>query len=310
MSRICFILFAVIFIFGCKPSKPQTEVENEMNSLIESLHEVTESPLHSSISDTIFTRRNDSLLQIAGEDFFADSMDLANIIWYGRRLAANFQFTSAAKIYTYGLSVHPDSPELYRHLAELAIIGRRPSLAIEYLNKGIKLAESRDLEGEPDVIPNKLNIPLSNLHFNLHFLHGFAHYLQSNYKEANNSWIRAHAYANNPDLVVKTIYWQYIAQHHFSSQDALDSLLNPVHESMEIIEYPEYLQQCLLFQGKSIPDPEISSPERFYGMTFWYHRNHDELRKDQIISAILNSKARTSPGYLALEADQKNNSSK
>lgn len=289
---------------SCKPSTASVESDEAANNLALVLQDLSDSSSKRSSEGSNFSLEADSLLEVAREDFFADSTDLANIIWFGRRLAQQFQFRSAAKIYSYGLTIHPDSPELYRHRGELLVITGKSKLALQDLDHGIRLAASRDIEGEPDVIPNKLDIPLSNLHFNLFFYQGFAFYLESNYKQAYEAWTRSRAFATNSDLIILATYWQCLAQLQNADTESIVALVATVDPNMEIIQYPYYLEQCLYFKllhDRPIPFPNSS---RYYGLVLWESKHNNDMLAKGIIDMIEKENERTSLGYLAMKADQ------
>ena len=107
-------------------------------------------------------QKKDSLLTIAQSNFKADPKELDNIIWLGRRLAYLSRYKEAIKVFTEGMIVHPNAPELYRHRGHRYISSRQFDKAIADFEKAASLAEGREIEIEPDGLPNKLNIPLSS----------------------------------------------------------------------------------------------------------------------------------------------------
>ena len=233
---------------ACKPtSKSSDELISAAEIVGEAISFLGDTLLRPEIEVETFLQ-NDSLLEEAKAVFLEDSTDLNAIIWYGRRLAYLHRYKEAIDVFTHGILLHPGSPELFRHRGHRYITVRQTQNAIQDLKRGATLAANREMEVEPDGIPNKLDIPLSNLHFNIYYHLGLAYYLQANYAEAITSFQTSMQYANNPDLVVAATYWLYLTYLRTGDQDTAKRLLTNIHPDMEIIENEAYLHQLLLFQ--------------------------------------------------------------
>jgi tetratricopeptide (TPR) repeat protein len=166
------------------------------------------------------------------------------------------------------------------------------------------------MEVEPDGIPNKLDIPLSNLQFNIYYHLGIAYYLKADYADAITSFQTSMQYANNPDLVVASTYWLYLTYLKTGDQDAAKGILTDIHPDMEIIENDAYLQQLLLFKTGKIeineseePAESTSSGTQQYGISCWHEANNRHAEADSIRQMILAEKAWHYFGYIAAEAD-------
>ena len=243
-----FCLLPILWI-ACKPASKSSDELIPIPQIVgEAISFLGDTLLRPEIEIETFLQ-NDSLLEETKAVFLEDSTDLSAIIWYGRRLAYQHKYKEAIDVYTHGLRSHPESPELYRHRGHRFITIRQPDNAIHDLERGAALAVNRKMEVEPDGMPNKLDIPLSNLHFNIYYHLGLAYYLQAEYAEAITSFQTSLQYANNPDLVVATTYWLYLAHLKIGDQEAAKSVLMDIHPDMEIIENDAYLHQLLLFQG-------------------------------------------------------------
>ncbi len=254
--------------------------------------------------------QNDSLLEEAKAVFHEDSTDLSAIIWYGRRLAYLHRYKEAIDIFTHGIQLHPESPELYRHRGHRYITVRQTQNAIEDLKRGATLAANREMEVEPDGIPNKLDIPLSNLHFNIYYHLGLAYYLQANYAEAITSFQTSMEYANNPDLVVASTFWLYLTFLRNGDQDKAKGLLTDIHPDMEIIENGDYLHSLLTFKQpdrsasdlQSTSNQEVNSAH-LYGFTCWLDVLNQSEKASALRRDILSDKRWFTFGYIATEAD-------
>ena len=295
---------------ACKPtSKSSDELISAPEIVGEAISFLGDTLLRPEIEVEKFLQ-NDSLLEEAKAVFLEDSTDLNAIIWYGRRLAYLHRYKEAIDVFTHGILLHPGSPELFRHRGHRYITVRQTQNAIQDLKRGATLAANREMEVEPDGIPNKLDIPLSNLHFNIYYHLGLAYYLQANYAEAITSFQTSMQYANNPDLVVAATYWLYLTYLRTGDQDTAKRLLTNIHPDMEIIENEAYLHQLLLFQtGQSELNESDSSPEstssetQQYGISCWYEANGRRSEADSIRSMILAEDGWHYFGYIAAEAD-------
>ncbi len=304
-----FCLLPILWI-ACKPtSKPSDELIPAPEIVGEAISFLGDTLLRPEIEVETFLQ-NDSLLEEARAVFLEDSTDLSAIIWYGRRLAYLHRYKEAIDVYTQGILSHPESPELYRHRGHRFITIRQPANAIHDLKLAATLAANQEMEVEPDGIPNKLDIPLSNLHFNIYYHLGLAYYLLADYAKAITSFQASMQYANNPDLVVASTYWLYLTYLRTGDQDAAKGLLTDIHPDMEIIENEAYLHQLLLFQtGQSelnesdAPSESTSSGTQQYGISCWLDANGRHSEADSIRRMILSADEWHYFGYIAAEAD-------
>lgn len=310
MSAIAVFCLLPILWIACKPTSKSSDELIPIPEIVgEAISFLGDTLLRPEVELETFLQ-NDSLLEEARAVFREDSTDLSAIIWYGRRLAYLHKYKEAIDVYTHGIRSHPESPELYRHRGHRFITIRQPDNAIHDLKQGATLAANRDMEVEPDGIPNKLDIPLSNLHFNIYYHLGLAYYLKADYSEAIISFQRSMQYANNPDLVVATTYWLYLTYLRTGDQDAIKGLLTDIHPDMEIIENNEYLRQLLLFQAghneiieSDAPPESISSSTQQYGISCWHEANGRSSEADSIRRMILADDGWHYFGYIAAEAD-------
>jgi tetratricopeptide (TPR) repeat protein len=310
MTAIVIFCLLPILWTACKPtSKSSDELLPIPEIAGEAISFLGDTLLRPEIEEEFFLR-NDSLLEEARAVFLEDSTDLNAIIWYGRRLAYLHRYKEAIGVYTRGILSHPDSPELYRHRGHRFITIRQPANAIQDLKQAATLAVNREMEVEPDGMPNKLDIPLSNLHFNIYYHLGLAWYFQADYAEAITSFQTSMQYANNPDLVVASTYWLYLTYLRTGDQDAAKGILKDIHPDMEIIENDEYLQQLLVFQAgysevneSDATTESASSGTQQYGISCWHEANGRLAEADSIRRLILAEDEWHYFGYIAAEAD-------
>jgi tetratricopeptide (TPR) repeat protein len=254
--------------------------------------------------------RFDSLLVEAKATYADDSTDLNAIIWYARRLAYLHRYKEAIRVLSRGITLHPASPELYRHRAHRYITIRRPVLAIQDLEYAADLAKGRKMEIEPDGIPNKLDIPLSNLHFNIYYHLGLARYLRAEYPQSITAFESCMAYADNADLVVATTYWLYLSYLRAGYINQADAVLSNIRPYMEIIENQAYLLRLLQFKGTEDGPSEASAQDdpmgyatSNYGRSCWLEVYGRKAEAASIRHQILSLPAWHSFGYIAAEAD-------
>ncbi len=260
-------------------------------------------------------QKKDSLLAIAQSNFDSDSQELDNIIWLGRRLAYLSRYKEAIKVFTEGMIVHPKAPELYRHRGHRYISTRQFDKAIADFEKAASLAEGRDIEIEPDGLPNKLNIPLSSLQFNIWYHWGLAYYLQGDFEKAAQLYEECMDYSINPDLLTATTDWLYMTYRRLGKTAEAEELLSPINADLEIIENNSYLNRLLMYKGEKAPtdllDLNNTDPEQLlnivtqgYGVGNWYLYNGDEVQARTVFDKILATTYWSAFGYIAAEADQ------
>jgi len=307
------LLFAGVMLCiltSCNPS-PQTTSETmpvlHMNQeAISFLGDTLERP----ILDEVEKNNADSLLEEAFFLYKEDTTDLQAIIWYGRRLAYLNQFRDAINVYSKGIELHPQSPELLRHRGHRYITTRQLNLAIHDLEQAAVLAKSRNREGENDEIPNKLYISLSNHHFNIYFYLGLAHFLKADYARAIYVFQSSMAYADNPDLKVAATFWLYLSYLKKGGTDINESTLAEINPDMEIIENNAYLRQLLFFKtgDESLLEAAAESDSlpltsTHYGISCWYDTHGEKNKAASIRREILTSGLWTNIGFIAAEAD-------
>ena len=258
--------------------------------------------------DPAIRPRHDSLFQVALADYLADSLDLYNIIWLGRRLAYLYRYRDAVRVYTIGLRHHADAPELYRHRGHRYITLRDFAAARRDLEKAAALAADRPLTIEPDGIPNKLDIPLSNLHFNIWYHLGLVHYLDGDDAAADAAFAACMRYAVNPDLVVAVTDWRYLARMRMGDRAGAARLLDSIHADLEIIENDDYLRRLLLYKtgSASIADADSDATGRAtlgYGVSCWHAFEGRPTKAASLRRAILADGFWPAFGHIAAEAD-------
>ncbi len=308
MKNLPSLLLVAMLAFGCQSkietaSQPVPEVKS-LNGKI--LLPPQDSPASKA--------KKDSLLAIARQDFEADPDNLQNIIWLGRRTAYLWNYQDAIDIFTEGLKKFPDSPELYRHRGHRYVTIRQFDRAIADFENAARLAEGRPLEIEPDGIPNKLNQPLSNLHFNIYYHWALAHYLKGDFEKADSLYQVTMKWSDNPDLMVATADWQYMAWRRLGKNDEAAQLIANIPDTLQLIENDSYYNRLLMYKGLKKPedlldftkndlDAQLDLVTQGYGVGNWYFY-HGELEKaTEVFHKILDTEHWSAFGYIAAEAE-------
>ncbi|MFY0608003.1 MAG: tetratricopeptide repeat protein [Cyclobacteriaceae bacterium] len=242
---------------------------------------------------------------------YPDSIE--NIIWYGRRLAYLGQYKDAIRIYSVGLDIKPDSYRLLRHRGHRYITIREFDLAIEDLQKAVFYARTAENQIEPDGLPNRKNIPLSNDKFNIWYHLGIAYYLKGNYDKALSSFKHCLDYVDNDDLLVANTDWYYMTYQKIGNTEAAKELLESVDKRMRIIENYHYNRRIQLYLGKTDPidildqaqgDNGSLDPTLGYGLANWYLYNGQLEQAKSTLNRVLKHHAWDAFGYIAAEVDQ------
>ncbi|MEM8909077.1 MAG: tetratricopeptide repeat protein [Bacteroidota bacterium] len=262
----------------------------------------------------VIRMRKDSLLRIAQANYTAQPNDLQNIIWYGRRLSYLTRYPEAIEVYTKGIALHPEAPELYRHRGHRYISTRQTELAIADLLKAAELSKDLPIQIEPDGQPNALNIPLSSLQFNIWYHLGLAYYLQQDYKEAQAAFEECMQFSTNPDLLCATTDWLYMTYRRRGLTEKPAQLLEAISPDMELIENKAYHKRLLLYKGllrpeeiisvtKSGADRQLEIATQGYGVGNWYLYNDQSDKAMDIFRRVLETSYWPAFGYIAAEAE-------
>jgi len=258
--------------------------------------------------------KKDSLLAIAKKNFDNDPSDLDNIIWYGRRMAYLSLYNEANAIYTKGMQQHPEAPELYRHRGHRYLSQRKFDEAISDFEQAAELSKDQDDRIEPDGLPNKLNIPLSTLKFNIFYHLGLAHYLKGDFAKAEKAYLQCMEYSENADLLTATVDWLYMTYRRQRASQKANELLNRITPDMIIIENDAYYNRLMMYQELLSPeelldfdnmteDNLLSLVTQGYGVGNWYLYNGERSKAKAIFEKVTSTKYWSAFGFIAAEAE-------
>lgn len=255
-------------------------------------------------------QRMERELRIAAADYYEAPDNPNTIIWLGRRNAYLGDYREAIRIYTQGITKHPDDARLYRHRGHRLITLRMLDRAIADLQRAAELTDGKEDEIEPDGQPNAAGIPTSTLQFNIWYHLGLAHYLKGDFEKALDDYVECMSRSDIPDRLVATSHWMYMTLRRLGRADEAAELLTAVDADMEIIENTSYHQLLLMYKGELTPE-ELLTPEAdavqsatvAYGVGNWYYYNDMESEAVQIFRSIVEGEGWAAFGYIAAEAE-------
>ncbi len=243
---------------------------------------------------------------------YSSDPSLYNYIWKGRREAYLGLHQQAVQTYTEALEQFPEGYQLLRHRGHRYITLREFDEAIADFNKAAELMKDQPLEVEEDGIPNRLNIPLSTVQFNVWYHLGLAHYLKGEYELALKAYQNCLEVSDNDDLVVATVDWYYMTLQKLGKGEQAMELLQMVKPEMEIIENDAYFKRISLYKGELEPngllntaaneaDQQLQFVTQGYGLGNYYLEKGQEEKAMEIFQKVLDTGYWSAFGYIASE---------
>ena len=233
-------------------------------------------------------------------------------IWLGRRQAYLGRYRDAIETYSEGIEKHPDDARMYRHRGHRYITVREFPKAIADFTRAAQLVAGKPDQVEPDGQPNARNIPTSTLQSNIYYHLGLAHYLSADFARAADAYAKCMTVSKNPDMLVATTYWYYLALARQGKTAEAAKLLQPISADMEIIENISYYRLLRRFKGELAAEPlfapgsaGLDTVTTRYGIAAWHLANG---RKDLALPQlheVVDGHAQQWPafGYIAAEAE-------
>ena len=243
--------------------------------------------------------------------------DRANVdatIWLGRRLAYLGRYRDAIDVYTRGIRRHPDDPRLYRHRGHRYITLRKFDQAIADLRRASELIAGKPDEVEPDGAPNKAGIPRSTLQSNIWYHLGLAYYLSGDFHKALDAYREGMTVSRvNDDMLVATSDWLYMTLRRLHRDAEARLVLEPIRESMDVIENGAYHARLLMYKGLRTPESvlnlntadDVQIATQGYGVGNWYLVGGDAKKAQAVFERIVSGNAWTAFGFIAAEAELK-----
>ncbi len=237
-----------------------------------------------------------------------------NLIWLGRRTAYLGRYKEAIDLFSRGIELHPRDARFYRHRGHRLLTLRCFAAAAADFEKGLELTAGKPDEAEPDGLPNAKNIPTSTLQFNLWYHLGLARYLQDDFEGAVAAYRGCMNVSKNPDTVVATTHWLYMALQRAGRTGEAEMVLGAVPDDIEVIEDHDYLKLLHLYLGKTAPEDleaalgkdaagGLSDASLGYGLANWHLYNGRKEEAEKLFRRIVAGNQWGSFGYIAAEAE-------
>ncbi len=263
-------------------------------------------------TDEATQKQLDSALTTARKNFESDPSE-ANYIWLGRRLAYASRYEEAVKVFSEGLQKYPDSYRLLRHRGHRYITLRQFDKAMADLQMAASLMRY-PLEIEPDGQPNRINVPLSTVQFNIWYHLGLAHYLKGDYENAEKAYIQCLDVADNDDLLVATADWLYMTFRRMNKPNEAARVLELIHDDMKIVENESYCKRLKMYKGQLQPEEvvqvtpgtdnaDLALATQGYGVGNYYLCQGDTARAVELFKQVKAGKHFAAFGFIAAEAD-------
>lgn len=241
--------------------------------------------------------------------YAVDTSDADAILWMGRRFAYLGEFRAAIDFFTEGIAKHRFDPRFYRHRGHRCITVREFDRAVDDLRHAAILVDGRPDQVEPDGAPNPSGVPIGTLHSNIDYHLALAHYLRSEWADAERIHVRRLATASNDDRVCSSTYWLYLARTRRGDVAGAARALERITPEMDLLENFDYHRLLLVFRGERSPDSLTPEPGSVASATIGYGLAQARLiagDRDGGIAAlreVVSQPQWAAFGFIAAEAD-------
>lgn len=313
-KSIYFIFAAGVFSCTAPPSN-NTVVTANYNSEIATVIQGV-----SLLGDTLTSKidsasQEDQIKKLQeAESKYAEDPSMENLIWIGRREAYLGRHDLAIRTFTKAIKEYPEAFEPLRHRGHRLVTVRKFDQAIEDFEKASALMEGKEIIIEEDGMPNRLNIPLSNVQFNVWYHLGLAHYLKGDWEKALEAYTESLKVSDNDDLIVATLDWYYMTLMKMGKKAEAIEAIAVVTSDMEIIENDAYHKRILMYKGELAPeklldvnaqdqDQKLQYVTQGYGLGNYYLAKGDTSQAIRIFDNVLNTGYWSAFGYIASEME-------
>ncbi|WP_373495900.1 tetratricopeptide repeat protein [Aquiflexum sp.] len=316
--RVSHFYLALIFLVFSSCQSDRAQKRAEKNNYVASNEEVFQGM--GLLGDSLITSV-DSVSQ--GEQIkklheaeaeFDENPNLDNLIWIGRREGYLARYDLAIRTFSKAIKEYPKAFEPLRHRGHRYISTREFDNAIADFVKAVDLMKGTDLKIEQDGMPNKLNIPLSNVQFNVWYHLGLAYYLKGDWENALEAYKNCLTVSDNDDLIIATLDWYYMTLVKLGRKDEALKIIESVNPKMTIIENDAYFKRILMYQGRLSPesllnvksgktDQSLQYVTQGYGLGNHYLAKGDTVMAITVFENVLKSGNWSAFGYIASEME-------
>jgi tetratricopeptide (TPR) repeat protein len=196
-------------------------------------------------------------------------------IWVGRRLAYLNRFDEAIAVFTEGLERFPNSYKLLRFRGRKLARSRQFERAIADYRSGLEAMEGVEDSYEPDGAPNKRNQFLGSYRGNMHYYLGQTLWAVGDYAGTLNGMQRsiAEPLVQNPDHLVATTYWRYLALRKLGREEEAARLVRKVPAGLQLLENDAYYDGVRFMQGALAREEAIAKGDaiRLFAVAMDHH---------------------------------------
>lgn len=260
--------------------------------------------------------RLEALLEEARQNCMANPESVDAAVWVGRRLAYLGRYRDAIDWYSGAIERHGEHPKLLRHRGHrwLTIRCLRQAKS-DFEAAASRLGTTPD-EIEPDGIPNARNQPVSSLHSNIWYHLALTEFLLGSDELALVASEAGLEVSDNPDRLVSQTYWQHLILRRLGREADARSVLEPIDESLELVENHAYLRLLLVYKGLANEEEvlrgavgEIEMPTVAYGVGMRALFDGDAATAKGLLERAVSGPAWPAFGFLAAEAELARSSS-
>ncbi len=247
----------------------------------------------------------------AGVDAAPNNPD--SLIWLGRRLAYLSRYRDAVATFTRGTQQHPTDARFWRHRGHRFLTLRDIEPAIADFAKAAELERGQADVIEPDGAPNAANIPLSTTQYNIWYHLGLAHFLRGDFTSALAAYDQCLKVSKNPDLLVATAYWRYLALRRLNREAEATTSVAFATDTLTLIENDGYLALLRLYKGElnvnavMPPTPagemDVANSTTAFGVSMWHLLNGRPEQARELWTRIVAGGQWAAFGSLAAEAE-------
>ena len=147
--------------------------------------------------------------------------------------------------------------------------------------------------------------------FNVWYHLGLTRYLQGDLEDALSAYEETLKFSlEHDDNLVATLDWMYMTLRRLGHDDEAESLLQPIHAQMRIIENHAY-HRILLLQKGELSEQEVIDVEgdgvqnatAAYGVANWVYCNGDQARAEELWRRIVDETPWNAFGHICAEAE-------